>query len=147
MPQQSLTALTAPPRSPRRGFSTFELTIAALLLGVVFASLGPVLTAIRRQRRLADDRQQASLVLANIAEQLSLIPYPELTAESLGQWPLPDEVAAALPQAKLSSELIEEPDPTGKRVTLSLSWPEDGARPANPLRLVFWRYPAPGRSP
>ncbi|MCA9054100.1 MAG: hypothetical protein KDA75_09705 [Planctomycetaceae bacterium] len=141
------THIPLPIPATRRGFSTFELTIAAMLLAIVFASLGPMLSAIRGQRRLADSRQQASLTLANIAEQISLSPYPELTAEAIRQVELPDDIAAALPEAVLTTELTEESDPVGKRVTLSLSWQSDGARPANPLRLVFWRYPDTRRTP
>lgn len=126
----------------RRGTSLIELTVAVLLLGVVFALLGPAFAWIRRERRLSQDRQAATIELANQAELLSLRPYDEVTTESLATLAVSEAAQAALPGAKLTTRVSEEADPVARRVTLSLSWSEDGVRPLPPLELVVWRFPA-----
>ena len=131
----------------RPGFSVIELMIAVLLLGTVFAMLGPTLTWIRQQRRLADDRQLALIELSNVAERLSLVSYEAVTPEHLAGLTLAPPVAAALPQARLSATLADETEPPAKRVTLELTWKGDGTRPVAPLRLVTWRYPPAGDAP
>lgn len=125
----------------RRGMTVIELTVAVMLLAAVFAMLGPTLTWVRQQRRVADDRQLALLELANLGERLSLRTYDELTPELLGQVTLPEEAAAELDAATLSASIADEAEPVAKRITLELAWSEDGVRPVAPLRLVLWRFP------
>jgi type II secretory pathway pseudopilin PulG len=124
-----------------------ELTVAIMLLAVVLASLGPLLSWIRQQRRTAEDRQLAVLELANAAERLSLTPYRELTAESLQSLELPAAAAEELPGAVLTGQIADEADPAAKRITLELAWRADGVRPIKPLRLVVWRFPDPEAAP
>ncbi len=131
----------------RRGLSLLELAVAVILLGVVFAGMGPMFSWIRTERRLSDDRQMATLELANQAERLSLWEYDRLT---VGE-PLPLELspaaAAALPGAVLTARVEAETEPAARRVTLELAWPADGARTPRPLRLVQWHSPPQGGTP
>lgn len=131
----------------RGGFSAFEMTVAVLLLASVFATLGPMLTWIRQQRRRAEERQLAVLELANAAERLSLLPYERMTSQPSPSLQLSPEAEQALSEAQLTAEVNDETDPSAKRVTLQLAWREDGVRESAPLRLVIWRFPEAEVSP
>jgi type II secretory pathway pseudopilin PulG len=129
---------------PRRGVSLIELTVAALLLGTVFAALGPVLHGIRQQREQARQRQVAVLELANQAERLALRSWEELTPERLQQIELSETARQTLRQASLRVALAEEAEPLARRITLELSWSDPAGRAVAPLRVVVWRYPREG---
>ncbi|MFV0443106.1 MAG: hypothetical protein ACK5Q5_06015 [Planctomycetaceae bacterium] len=131
----------------RAGISAIEITVAILLLASVFAMLGPMLSWIRQQRRCAEDRQLALLELANAAERVSLLNYEALTAEQLAQLTLPAVADAELRDARLTATVDEESAPVARRVTLQLSWKEDGVRESAPLRLVLWRFPGGESTP
>jgi Tfp pilus assembly protein PilV len=133
--------------SARRGASLLELTVAIVLLGVVFAGLGPMFAWIRQERQLSHDRQAALLELANQAERMALRPYVDLTADSVAAVTLSPHTAAALPHAQLQVRLAPETDPEAKRLTFEITWSDDGVRPAAPLRMVQWRFPDAGGAP
>lgn len=125
----------------RRGASLIELTVAAMVMGTVFALLGPVMTSIREQRRLAGERQLAVAELANCAERQALKSWTELTADGLADLELSAAAGRTLLDAQLNVTVAEESDPVARRVTFELTWQDRGGRTVQPLQLVVWRFP------
>ena len=131
------------PSAPRMrcGASLIELTVAAMVMGTVFALLGPMLTSIREERRLAGERQLGVSELANCAERLALRPWSEVTTAGLANLELTEAASRTLSDPQLSVTVVEESEPPARRVTLEVTWRDRGERRVQPLRLVVWRYP------
>lgn len=136
-------------RGGRKGFSLFELTIAAILLAAVMVTAIPSLAWIVRTRQGAEREQVALLEVDNLMERITSRDWEEITPEALAAIPLPDRVARQFPEAKVTIDLAPASDPPdAKRVSIELSWGESiaGTR-SPPIRLTAWVYRRPKEGP
>lgn len=133
----------------RRGFSLFELTIAAILLAAVMVTAIPTLAWIVRTRQGAQREQMAILEVDNLMERITSRPWEEITPETLAAIPLPDRLARQLPETKVTIDVISASEPpNAKRVTIELSWEESMAGTRSPpVRLSAWVYRRPKEGP
>jgi Tfp pilus assembly protein PilE len=126
----------------RRGLSILELAVAGVLLAALAVVCVKFFAASATQRRALAERRAALCEAANLMERLAARPYDQLTAKQLAQEKPSSPFAAVLPGTKLQIEVADAAGPpTGKRITLRLTWP--GPDPAAPLcvQLISWRYP------
>jgi len=137
-------------RTKRDGFTLTETFVAGLILATAFAVATQLVIAASRQRKALDLRQLALIEAGNVMERVAAEPWSKLDAEELGSWELGAQAAGALPNARLDIQIdpaAGQPDggeanakqPTGKRITVIVSYGGDGQRPARKVRLVAWR--------
>ncbi len=136
----------------RRGLTIVELTIAVLVIGVLLASIGRLLTVVAQQQR-EDERRLAALhEAANHMERLAAIPWNGLSTETVSQATLSVEAAEALPAGELTVRISEAAPPADaaalerRRVEVAVTWRNTAGERVQPVRLVAWRY-AEGRAP
>lgn len=125
----------------RAGFSLVELMVASLLLGVVIATVTPLLLWSGAERRAAEQRQLAAEHLANLMEELTARPWNDIAADSPAANELPPELERVLPGAELETSVnTTDDDPPAKRIRLSLRWKGRTGEYLPPTRLTAWVY-------
>jgi type II secretory pathway pseudopilin PulG len=128
-------------QSVRRGLTLLEITIAAVLLGLVMTTSVQVLRALQTQQRAADRRAAALQAVQSLAEQVSNLTSEDITTERLKQLEITGQMATYLPEAKLVTSLAEERDPIpAKRVAFELTWRGPNGQHTAPVRLTVWVY-------
>jgi hypothetical protein len=130
-----------------RGMSLLELAVAGVLLaGFAVVCLKFFAAQVRHRLALAE-RHVAQQELANLMERLAARPYEDLSTEALAGEKITPRTASVLSNANLKIEVAADGPPSGKRITLRITWP--GIDPAAPLtvQLTSWRYPASSPSP
>ena len=111
----------------RRGTTLVEIVVAGILLGTVMSIAVPALGWVVRERRAADRRQQATLEVENLMEQITARGWDEITQETAANLELPDQVMQQLPEASLSCTVETKPDaPDAKRIHIELAWSKIG---------------------
>jgi Tfp pilus assembly protein PilV len=125
----------------RRGSTLLEMMIAAAMLGTLLTVCLQLCQAAAGQRRAADQRQCATLELANLMDRIAAQPWEELTAAALaGERPSP-WAAGQLPGAELKVDISAPGDePDARRITAALRWQDRSGRLGPPLQLTTWRY-------
>ena len=135
------TKQASPHRSPRIGMTITEILIALVVLSAALAGVAHLVTTASAQRRISEQRRLALAEVANRAERLALLPWDELTAESLQSQALSPELLAALPQAKFTAEVTDEAAPPAlRRIRLQVSWTDSVGNAVEPVKLVVWRH-------
>lgn len=135
-------------RPPQRGSLLAELVIAAGLLAVILSLTVRVLGQVGQQRRAAERRQRALIEASNAMEQITALPYDEVTPRNAGAVKLSPESAAALPGAELNVDVRDEsvaPGMPSRRVAVRLRWKDTAGQWEAPVRLVTWIESSPGR--
>lgn len=113
-----------------------ELIVALVLLAIFMSVLGPGVGWSLKQRKLAWQRQIAQLELLNQFEQLSVVPWDELTDEKLKRLTIAPDTSRQLPDAVLSGELANAADPIESRVVrLTLGWKMSHGTSVRPVEL------------
>jgi Tfp pilus assembly protein PilV len=125
----------------RRGMSLLELIAAGVLLAAILSLGLEFLAAAAGQRRATRQRQAAIQEADNLMERLYARPWEDLTPERVGDLRLGDEAGRLLPGGELSIDVAQSADlPDAKRLSVSIHWQDRSGQPANPVRLVAWRY-------
>ncbi|MEX2176067.1 MAG: hypothetical protein WD872_17025 [Pirellulaceae bacterium] len=126
----------------RRAGTLLEVTIALMILLVAVGGLATLLTTAAAHRRVGEQRRLAQQEVANRAERIALLSWDELTPESLAAQSLSDEVAAAVPNARLQLVMDEEAEaPRSKRVRIELHSKDSAGLSTQPAGLTVWKHP------
>jgi hypothetical protein len=114
--------------------------LVAVLLTLCVQLLSITALARRDSERRAIALQQA----ANLIERVSVMPFDEITPDSLNDIKLPAEVDSILPGGAVTWFIEEEPgDVPAKRVRVEIAWAGGGGRAEAPARLTYWVYEPP----
>jgi len=112
------------------------------MLAVLLASSVQVMRALATQQLSATRRVMALQTVQSLTEELSNLPWNELTPDAANKLTLPDVVNLYLPSAAFSAVVAEEQQPiAAKRLSVELRWQAPNGQPAAPLRLTTWVYP------
>ena len=131
--------------SERRGVSLLEMSIAAILVGMLATAVLQLVLVMAGQHRGLAKRYVAIQESANIMERVSAMPWTELTSEAVAEMELSPEAQQSLSGATLAIEVGQpEGEPAAKRVTVVIRWPDREGRPDHKVRLVGWRYQVGG---
>jgi len=135
-------------RRARSAFTVPECLVALAVLGVAAALLGQLLGEVAQQRRAADRQAGAWQEAANLLEQLSVIPFAELTPERAARVGLSDLARQHLPDARLEISLTSATsEPSPKQIQVSLRWRDRSGRYGAPVQLTAWRHQREGSEP
>jgi len=128
-----------PPR--RSGLLTLEALASMTLLGTLLALAVPMLVGMHKQQRSLEWADAARRAAANLAEELALEPWENLTAAALKNRAPPEELATRLPDAALAVTVFDEPGPpAARRIRIELHWTDGLPRSVG---LTRWYYPQP----
>ncbi len=122
---------------PAAGFTVLEITLAlgVLLLAMVLVTQVGFQSMRDRARNAA--RHQAEELAANVLEMARACPWEALTPEWAAAQRLPESGAEHLTDGRLTVRVAPEAGrPHLKRVTITVSWTQDGNKPARPVELV-----------
>jgi prepilin-type N-terminal cleavage/methylation domain-containing protein len=120
-------------RTPRRAFTLIEMTIAATLLGILFAALGQFLSRWEAARRATNDRSFALRTLENVLERDAV---RVVDAESISA-DLNAEGRLKSPQFELTHGATDDRELVP--VTVSLSWQNAQGQRVSPVTLTAWK--------
>lgn len=125
----------------RRGMMLLEVAVSVLLVGVLLALSVQVLGWTARERRSADRRAAALVEAGNQLDELSALPWNDITPDRLKTAQLSPEAIALLPEAKLEVTLTRpDDDATAKQITVSIDWQGNHGEREAPVRLTTWVY-------
>jgi type II secretory pathway pseudopilin PulG len=127
------------PKSKRLavGFTILEITLALGVLLVAMMLVAQVGFESMRGRARNAARHQAEELAANMLEAARACPWEDLTPEWAAAQRLPASGAESLVNGQLAVRVTLEADrPHLKRVTVTVSWTQDGGKPARPVELV-----------
>ena len=125
----------------RRGSTLLELAVSIIMVGVLLAISAQVLGWTVRERRATDRRAAALVEAGNLLDELTRLPWNEVTQESVAATKLSGEADAMLPDAKLEVTMRQpEDDPTAKRITVSIDWLGDHQQREAPARITAWVF-------
>jgi hypothetical protein len=118
-----------------------ECVTALALLAAGLAITAEVLATCAQHRRDSEQLLAVQLEAANVAEQIAVIPYEELTPTTLQKLQLSPAFQARMPAAELRISSIDSPagDPLHKRVKIEIRWPGDEEMPRT-VSLLTWKY-------
>lgn len=125
----------------RRGTSLLEVSIAAVLLAAILSTSIKMTFALVGQRRAAERRTVAIETAANVMERVAILPWNEVTSESLSQIKLPDELFLTIPSAKLTVDVTEDESPAAKHIVVAVSWTNRAGQIVAPVRVSAWLHP------
>jgi hypothetical protein len=112
-----------------------------VLLGAAAALMAQTLGGVAQQRRAADQQALALQEAANLMEQVSAIPYAELTRERAADLRLSDLARRQLPGVRLDVAVAALADePAGKEIRVALRWLDRSGQYGTPLQLTAWRH-------
>ena len=132
----------------RSAFTIAECLVALAVLGVAAALLGQLLGEVAQQRRAADRQSVAWQEAANLLEQLSVIPFAELTPERAASVGLSELARQHLPDARLEIAVTSAPsEPPAKEIRVALRWQDRSGRYGVPVQLTAWRHQREGSEP
>ncbi len=125
------------PRRTAAGFTVLEITLALGILLVAMVLVAQAGFASMRDRVRNAARHQAEELAANVLEAARACPWDTLTPEWAAGQRLPEGSADRLPDGRMTVTVAPEKGrPLVKRVTVTIAWTQDGAKPARPVELV-----------
>lgn len=122
--------------SRRSGFTLLELLVSATLLIALISVVTPLTVRAGRMWQDARGYRLAANELSNQLEDMTLLSDQE-RQQALDNWTPSEELLRALPEARITGEVID--DANGKRLRLSLGWRRSASSP--PLTMVGWIHP------
>jgi len=149
-PQTRRPDMGGPPRATdprprryrgRRGSLLAEVTMSTVLLVIVMSMTVKVLGWVALERRAAERREQAVVLVANLMERLAAHPYDEVTPDLAREYAAPARTAGSLPDAELKVDVAESQPGAGrsaKRIAIQLRWRDHNGEWAAPVRLTSW---------
>jgi Tfp pilus assembly protein PilE len=125
----------------RAAFTLLELTVAAIVLMVLWIVSLQVFAALERQQRAAETHAWAVQTAANVLEQFTAQGYAGVTPAAASNYALPPAEEAARSSARLKLHVFEVQDePPAKHIVLMLDWNRGAGLRAEPIRLSAWVY-------
>jgi type II secretory pathway pseudopilin PulG len=127
------------PQSKRMaaGFTILEITLALGVLAVAMVLVTQVGFQSMRDRARNAARHQAEELAANILEMARACSWEALTPDWAAAQRLPETSAERLANGRLTVCVTPEAGrPYLKRVTVTVSWTQDGDKAARPVELV-----------
>lgn len=128
-------------KTTRHGSTLLEAIIAGTMLGALLIVSLQLCHAVAGQRRAANERQCATLELANLMDRVAARPWSELDNDELAKERLSAWAADQLPGAELKIDVsMSTAAPNAKRIAAVLRWRDRSGALGAPLRLVTWKY-------
>jgi type II secretory pathway pseudopilin PulG len=125
------------PKRTAAGFTVLEITLVLGILLVAMVLVAQAGFASMRDRVRNAARHQAEELAANVLEAARAFPWETLTPEWAAGQRLPEGGADRLLEGRMTVKVAPEPGrPLVKRVTVTISWTQDGDKPARPVELV-----------
>lgn len=124
-------------RLSRPGFTLAEFAAGMVLFAAAGYSLARLGMHAAAERMRVEFRGDAADAAADALEAARAAPWNDLSPDWGARQSLPPDVAARLPDGKLTVEVAAEPAPANvKRVTARVTWTNPGKLPARPVTLV-----------
>jgi hypothetical protein len=125
----------------RSAFTLVELAMSVLLLAILMTTSAQMIHLASRQQKSLEHRAAAMLSLQAVAELVTNTPWDQLTAESVQELTIPEQLKPTLSGAKLSCELTEETEPPAKRINMTLTSGDSRGQQPVSVRLTVWVFP------
>src|SRR5262249_27125752 len=107
----------------RPGFTLLELTVAALIIAILFVIVAQSISISLRERARSASRQAATELAANILEGARAQPFDKLDKSWADAQVIPTETADLLPQGKIAITIEpEKSSPHAKRIKVEVQW-------------------------
>ncbi len=133
--------------SRRSGATLLECVLAISIVGVGLALAAQGIALVVNQRRICQRREMALLELDGVLERVALLPWNDLTRETVEKFEISPGFHELAPQARLSAIVADESGKSaGKRVTVALHWQSAGGEEQGPS-LTAWRQRAQEATP
>ncbi len=123
-----------------RGTITHEATMAIVLAAAVLAGAAQTLTIVAHQRRSSERDVVAQREVANIMEEVAIVPWNELTQDDLQSLQLSRDCQQVLRDAELRLEISESIDDS-RQIQVELDWSAPNGQRTEPVSLTTWRFP------
>ncbi len=125
----------------RVGFTVVEVAAAAAILAAVFVFVAQAALWTAANRSAIDRRQSALVEAENVMEQLTSLPWAELTAETAAKVTLSPSAAERFGNQALTSTVTSSEDqPGAKRIVVQVRYSDGDQVDARRVRLVAWAY-------
>jgi hypothetical protein len=122
-----------------------ELLAAMVVLGVFLGAVAQIAIVSAAQHAEMERRTLAVSEAQRVVEEISALPFADVSREALAEIELRPEVAKALADAELAIDVADEAGPPrGKRVRVEITWQSQPEVAARPVRLTTWRFAAGG---
>jgi hypothetical protein len=122
----------------RPAFTVTEMVVALALFTVATVAIAQLAMFTKAGSRVLWEQQAAGETLANVAEEVNVLPWEELTEERLAKLQLDEATQKMLPEAKVWAKVSDlEGTPLGKLIELELTRDERTLG-----RLSVWRFQA-----
>ncbi len=129
----------------RRGYLLVEVFVALAILAALFVLVIQMVSTTARERRANERRAIALEHAANLLDRASIIPYEQLSAESLREITTSTNAGQLLPESDVCWTVDEDSSEVpAKRVGVELTWRATHGRSDAPVRLVTWAFPQSG---
>lgn len=114
-----------------------ELSVAVLILVMVFPVIAQLTYWSLRQRARLQSQQTALELANNILEAARAMPADALTPQWILEQTIPEDVMPLLPEGTLSVQIEDVSDKSpARRVTAIVTWQTDDVGPHREVRLV-----------
>ncbi len=125
----------------RRGMTIIELMVAGAMLCTLLAVCVQMVAAVAAQRRAVDQREYATIELANVMERITARPWDELTSQAVAHEQPSPAALSRLPGAELKVEVTAPAgEPDAKRIAAALRWQDRNGAFLPPLTVTTWKY-------
>lgn len=125
----------------RTGFTLLELVTAMVLIGVLMATIAPLLAWTGAVRISTGHRELALHEAANLLERLTTREWDRITQESADEFKLSSQAVSSLPGASLTIVVVPaEIDLPAKRVSVEVNWHNREGDSVTPARLTTIVY-------
>jgi prepilin-type N-terminal cleavage/methylation domain-containing protein len=126
----------------RRGFTFVEVLAASAMLTVLLATVAQLVVLVKRHSRAAEHYALAERAVENCLEEITQLPWDDITDDRLAGWELPREVKTRWPQAQLTGAVTLSSEPVdAKRISLELDLRPDARDRV--AKLSAWVYRDP----
>ena len=124
-----------------RGSMFVETAIGISLAIVVMIAVAQLVAVVAKQRREVSQTRLATQEVANAMERVIVLPWSELTTETIAGLDVsrPAMVGLDDPQWSITVAESNAAFPT-KQVEIALSWRDHANRRVEPVRLVAWKH-------
>jgi prepilin-type N-terminal cleavage/methylation domain-containing protein len=127
--------------SRRRGFTLIELMVTLVIIAIAISLTVEVIGWVAAERRSLDRRHCALQEAVNLMERLTARPFEQLTADSVRDAVLSQDVAGSLPHGELTVSVRDENTPVNsKQVRVQIRWQSRTGQWQAPVRLTSWVY-------
>jgi hypothetical protein len=125
----------------RRGTTIVELIVASAMLGTLLVICLQMAGALAAQQRTVQQRQLATLELANLMERIAARPWADVTPQAVAAEQPTPAARNRLPDAEVKVEVTTPAaEPDAKRIAASIRWKDRSGGFLPPVTLTTWKY-------